>query len=61
MKNKAKVVWKNENHNEAGGQKCQKSKFQIHQVILYMYDLEQVIKLSGIQFIIYKGKLIRTA
>lgn len=61
MKNKAKVVWKNENRSEAGGQKCRKSKFQIHQVTLYMYYLEQIIKLSKIQFLIYKVKLIRTA
>lgn len=61
MKTKAKVVWKNENHSEVRGQKCRKSKFQIHQVTLYMYDLEQVIILSEVQFLIYKMKLIRTA
>lgn len=61
MKNKAEVVWKNENRSEARGQKCQKSKFQSHQVTHYMYDLAQVIKLSEVQFLIYKVKLIRTA
>lgn len=62
MKNKAEMLWKNENRSDVRRQKSWKLKlkFQIHQVTHCMYDLEQVINLSEVQFLNYKVQLIRT-
>lgn len=61
MKRKAEVVCNDENCSKARGQKSRKLKLNlvhIHHVIHCMYDLEQVLSLFEVQFLIYKVQLI---